>query len=110
MYAGNLVLDEETGLEAYEGDWAPHFNIRERDYTQDWQDRFWPICHVVPNVAGNGRNSTNITDATVSTARLDRPSTQPLHFNTGFAFRNPPHFVPNTGEREYVQGGGGEGG
>lgn len=56
--------------------WKPIWNaLRE---TADWDPEYWPVC-----------------------VRSDpAASTQ-----TGFKFRNPPHFVPNTGEATIVPGG-----
>ena len=62
--------------EGKEPDYSPHWN--EREFPQNWQDKFWPLCKVADNA--------------------DAPS------KTGFQFRNPPHFMQNTGEQTWMQG------
>ena len=60
--------------DGYTGDFRPYWNRRDRAYV--WQTRFWPVCAL--------------------------PDTGSVR--TGFQFRNPPHFVPNAGEGDYVNG------
>lgn len=66
-----------SDLAPKEADFSPHWN--ERESPQNWQDRFWPLCKV------NANNAPNKT-------------------KTGFQFRNPPHFMQNTGEQAWMQG------
>jgi hypothetical protein len=59
-------------------DWSPHWNIKEEHF--NWQMKFIPVCKV-------------------------DPATQTGLSKTGFQFRNPPHFVPNTGYIAHMPGG-----
>ena len=58
-------------------DFSPHWNTRET--SQNWHDRFWPLCKV------------NVTDHDTTK-------------KTGFQFRNPPNFMQNTGEQTWMDG------
>jgi cullin-associated NEDD8-dissociated protein 1 len=67
--------DPASSGDGYTGDFHAQWNPRVRTYV--WQTRYWPVC----SVPGTGSD------------------------RTGFQFRNPPHFVPNAGDGEYVPNG-----
>lgn len=58
-----------------ETDFSPHWNARQ--VVQTWETKFRPLCKVASGLPNQG---------------------------TGFQFRNPPHFVPNTGEQANMRG------
>ena len=64
----------------WEADYSPHWN--ERQSVLNWDSAYLPLCKVARKANQAG------------------PSNK-----TGFQFRNPPHFVPNTGEQAWMLGG-----
>ena len=61
-------------------DFSPHWNTRE--VVANWQTKFWPLCKKASDAGQQSRS--------------------------GFQFRNPPHFLPNTGDQRWMDGGYGE--
>ena len=66
----------------WDTDYSPHWN--ERHAVLNWDTHYWPLCKVAAETSqSSGGHSSR----------------------TGFHFRNPPHFVGNTGEQAHMQGG-----
>ena len=61
----------------HNGDWEPAWNIRAM-HKEEWTGTYWPVCK--------------------------RPSAAQQGGGNHFRFRNPPHFVANTGETTWMPG------